>query len=106
MLRQPEEPHHGKAAGALKKIRSVMVKDLRGCHLDPERVRYWARIFGVTEAELRKALRTTVLPASDSHKKAIPARSNKLLLVRPDIAPEAGESAPADTSRRKQTKRA
>jgi hypothetical protein len=50
--------------------------------LDPDRVRYWAKVFGVTEARLREALNTLGLQWDDLRSEAMSAKLNKLLFTR------------------------
>jgi len=57
-------------------------EDLGKCRLDPDRVRYWAKLFGVTEARLREALDTVGLQWDDLRSDAMSAKLNKLLFVR------------------------
>ncbi|MFL6579647.1 MAG: DUF3606 domain-containing protein [Burkholderiales bacterium] len=51
--------------------------------LDPDRVRYWAKVFGVTEAQLREALNTLGLQWDDLRSEVMSAKLNKLLFARP-----------------------
>ena len=73
-------------------------KNLGRCPSDPDRIRYWAKVLDVTEAQLRHALNTVGLQWDDLRNEAylrseaMSARLNKLLFIHrhdPDDTPVA-----------------
>jgi hypothetical protein len=79
-------------------------KNLGRCSSDPDRIRYWAKVLDVTEAQLRHALNTVGLQwddlrnEADLRSEAMSARLNKLLFIHrhgPDDTPVAAISAVA-----------
>ena len=65
-------------------------KNLGRCSSDPDRIRYWAKVLDVTEAQLRHALDMVGMQWDDLRSEAMSARLNKLLFIRrydPDDTP-------------------